>query len=373
MAVLGVSTVTPVLPRLGDVFDLTPQSVTLLIVLFTLPGVIFTPVLGVLGDRIGRKTVLVPSLLLFAVAGTACGFAREFEWLLALRFLQGMGASALGALNVTLIGDLYTGPDRAQAMGYNASVLSVGTGWWAALGGGLAALGWYFPFFLPLLAVPVGLAVLFLLDNPEPRVGGSLMQYVKVTLRALWQPQVLVLFAASVVTFILIYGSFLAYFPFLLEGSFGASPTFIGLVMSAPSVATAVASFRLGALARRFGPRALVKAGFLLYAMSLASIPLATNLWLLAIPLLLFGVANGINIPSILTILTGYAPTEYRAAFMSMNGTLLRLGQTLGPVMVGVAVRLVGMRGSFYVSAGLALAMLTVLAPALREEEMISR
>jgi ACDE family multidrug resistance protein len=372
MAVLGVSTITPVLPYIASVFDRTPQAVALVIAVFTLPGVLFTPVMGVLADRLGRKKVLVPSLVVFALAGTACGFADSFEMLVALRFLQGIGASALGAINVTLLGDLYSGTERAAAMGYNASVLSVGTGLYPAIGGALAVFGWHFPFFLPSFALVVSLAVVFLLDNPEPRVTESLGRYASMTIRAMWHPQVLALFTTSVVTFVLIYGSFLAYFPFVLRVSYGASPMVIGLIMSVTSVPTAFASFYLGDLARRFGSRSLVKVGFALYVVAMASIPLARNLWQLAIPILIFGAANGLNVPSILTILNGYAPTEFRAAFMSMNGTVLRLGQTLGPVIIGIAVELVGMDGSFFVSAAIALAMLLLLVPTLRPETALS-
>jgi ACDE family multidrug resistance protein len=369
MAVLGVSTITPVLPEVATVFERTPQAVALLIVVFTLPGVVFTPILGVVGDRLGRKRVLVPSLFLFALAGTICGFARDFETLLVLRFLQGVGAGALGAINVTLLGDLYRGAERVTAMGYNASVLSIGTGIYPAVGGGLSLLGWYFPFFLPVLAIPIAITVLMVLNNPEPEPTGSIATYTRVALRSIIQPQVLTLFATSVVTFVLIYGSFLAYFPFLLERRFAASPVFIGAVMSVTSVATAITAFWLGTLSRSWGSRALVKAGFVLYALALALIPFASNVWQLAAPVLLFGVANGLNVPSILIILNGYAPSEYRAAFMSINGMLLRLGQTLGPLLVGAAVRFVGTRGSFLVSAALALATLLLILPVLRPEE----
>jgi ACDE family multidrug resistance protein len=57
---------------------------------------------------------------------------------------------------------------------------------------------------------------------------------------------------------------------------------------------------------------------------------------------------------------------------MSMNGTVLRLGQTLGPVIIGIAVELVGMDGSFFVSAAIALAMLLLLVPTLRPETALS-
>jgi ACDE family multidrug resistance protein len=127
MAVLGVSSITPALPEIRDTFGVTSGQVGLLITVFTLPGVALTPVLGVLSDRHGRRKILVPALLLFGITGGLCAFARGFELLLALRLMQGMGAAALGTLNVTVIGDIFTGHERSAALGYNSSVLSVGT------------------------------------------------------------------------------------------------------------------------------------------------------------------------------------------------------------------------------------------------------
>jgi predicted MFS family arabinose efflux permease len=253
-------------------------------------------------------------------------------------------------------------------MGYNAAVLSVGTGIYPAVGGGLALFAWYYPFFLPIVSLPVAMAVLHFLDNPEPEVEGSLREYIAVTLKSVWQPQVLLLFSISVFTFILIYGPFLAYLPFLLERSFGASPVMIGLVVSATSISTAIASFWLGALTNRFGAHNLVSFSFLLYAVSLVGMPLARSIPMLAIPIVIFGAANGLNIPSFLTMLTGFAPLEHRAAFMSLNGMLLRLGQTLGPILAGIVVAVVGIAGSFYAGAVLEIVLFAVLAVWLRPE-----
>ncbi len=65
-------------------------------------------------------------------------------------------------------------------------------------------------------------------------------------------------------------------------------------------------------------------------------IPFVPNLWTLIIPIIIFGVAHGINILTIQTRLAGLAPMEYRAAFMSINGIVIRLGQTLGPLLIGI-------------------------------------
>jgi len=109
MAVLGTSSVSPAFPEVQEVFGVSRGQVALLITFFTLPGVLLTPVMGALSDRFGRRRILIPSLLLFGLAGGACALARNFELLLALRALQGAGAASLGALNITLVGDLYGG------------------------------------------------------------------------------------------------------------------------------------------------------------------------------------------------------------------------------------------------------------------------
>ncbi len=70
-------------------------QVGFLITVFTLPGILLTPVAGVLSDRYGRRRVLVPSLFLFGVAGVAGALATDFGLLLVLRTLQGVGAEAL--------------------------------------------------------------------------------------------------------------------------------------------------------------------------------------------------------------------------------------------------------------------------------------
>lgn len=109
IAVLGVSSITPAFPLIVKDLNISTQSVGLLITMFTLPGIFLTPVMGALADRFGRKKILIPSMMLFGVAGGACALAHDFSLLLALRFFQGVGAASLGSLNVTIIGDLYSG------------------------------------------------------------------------------------------------------------------------------------------------------------------------------------------------------------------------------------------------------------------------
>lgn len=360
MAVMGAAVITPALPQVERALDLSPGRVALLLTVFTLPGIVLTPVLGVLADRLGRKRVLVPSLFLFGAAGGACALARELDVLLVLRFLQGCGAAALATTSITVIGDMFSGGDRDAAMGYNSSMLSVGTASYPALGGALATFGWYYPFALPLVAIPVGLVVLLFLDNPEPRGEDGLRQYFAHVRDSLRDRRTVGLLLATMVTFVILYGPLLTYLPILLDNSFGVSAFVTGLILSCASLTTAITASQLGKITRRISGAALVRAAFVLYVAVLLLIPLMPNLPLLIVPAVIFGFAQGINFPNVFSMLTGSVAAGNRGALIALNGMGFRIGQTLGPLIMGLSAATLGITGAYYATAGLAAAMFLV-------------
>ncbi len=368
VAIMGVSSITPALPLVMRQFSLSEEKVGLLITFFTLPGVLFTPLLGVWADRYGRKTVLVPALFLFGLAGAACALVNDFHWLLALRFVQGMGAASLGSLNVTLIGDLFSGERRTAAVGLNAGVLSIGTASYPAVGGLLATFGWHYPFLLPLLALPVGLTVLLRLKSPHPANGEHLWGYLAGVWRSLKNPQALALFTSSLLTFIVLYGPYLTFLPLLLDSRFGASPALIGIIMSSTSLANAATAASMPRLVRRFSRRSLLIASGSLFALALPMFCHAPSVWFICIPTLIFGVGMGLGSPQMVELLAGIAPLEYRGAFMSFNGLVLRLGQTLGPLVMGGVYALWGMHAVYWAGSAITLSMLALVGPMTRSE-----
>lgn len=354
MVVMGVASIAPALPAIVRDLGISKLDVAWLITAFSLPGMLLAPFVGVFADRFGRKRILVPAIFLFAIAGTACAFTRDFNILLIFRVFQGIGAAAMGSINVTLIGDLYSGRRRVEAMGLNASVLSLGAAGYPLIGGALAAIAWYYPFYLSLIAIPIGIIVLTKLNNPEPDSREDFKSYLVGAWGYLKNMKVAALFAAGVITFIIVFGAYLTYFAIYMDDAFNVSGFTIGVFMSVSALAAAVVASQMGRITRRISEGMLIKVSFAIFGLSLILIPLMPSLWLLLIPVLLLGIAQGINLPSILSMAAGLAPTEYRAAFMSINSSMIRLGQTVGPPIVGLLYVYGGPTVAFAFTAGLA-------------------
>lgn len=368
-AVMGVASIAPAFPQMITHFSITEQEVGWLIASFTLPGIFLAPFMGFLADRIGRKNILIPSLLLFGMAGFACVFINNFETLLVFRFFQGTGAAALGALNITLIGDLYEGKRRAEAMGYNASVLSLGTASYPAIGGALALAGWQYPFVLPILAVPLGFIIAFRLKNPEPEHRQNLKIYLKNTWKIINQRTVAGLFILNILVFFLLYGASLTYMPLLLEERVQANSLHIGLIMTLMSLVTAITSSQIVRINRWLPQNFILPSAVSFYGLSMLLIIFAKSWGLIIMPVILFGLGHGLFIPTIQSLLVSLAPLNERAFFMSLNTTILRIGQTLGPLVLGLAYGLGGLSAVFACGAAIAVVMLVTTVLFLRHRK----
>lgn len=362
IAVMGIASITPAFPGIIKYFGISTQQVGWLIAAFTLPGIFLTPVSGILADRFGRKLVLVPSLFIFGIAGFLCSFMRDFNLLLLFLFIEGIGAAGLSSINITLIGDLYSGEKRTALMGYNASILSIGTAAYPALGGFIAVFGWQYIFYLPLLAIPLAIFVIFGLNNPEPKDHQGIGEYFRRIWKSINQRSVWGLFLVNMLVFVLLYGAYLTYFPILLSERLEASSVHIGLMMSVMSLVTAATSSQLGRINKRFQSKTILLLGAAFYFLSMLSLLISQNWIQVIVSIAIFGLGHGLLIPSIQNLLVGFASIKERAAFMSVNSMVLRIGQTVGPLLIGVFYTIGSLQASFIAGAVVAMVMFGVIA-----------
>lgn len=363
LSVAGVSSIIPVFPEMSEALDVSRDKIGLLITVFTLPGAVLAPVIGIMTDRWGRKKILMLALLLFGITGTLCFFSREFETILVLRFFQGLGAACLGIINITLIGDIFSGNQKIKAMGYNSSVLSIAAALFPAVGGLLAAINWNYPFLIPVLAIFLAFLVFFYLDNPEPDGKTQLKSYFQNVIKSIFTRKALILFLLNFATFTLLFGVIMTYLPIFLKDQFDMSSKVIGFLLSFMAVSAGLIASQLSRFSKVFSMKLLLALGFVAYLTGFLIIPYAENVYGLLILLFVIGMGQGITIPTIFNLLTSISPLEHRGVFMSVNSTAIRGGQTVGPLFAGFLFSLGGISWVFW--SGAIVASLFVLIIAL--------
>ncbi len=362
IAVLGTFTVAPALPRIVQELPVSKADIGWVITVFTLPGIFLMPAIGVLADRFGRRPVVGACLALYAASGLACYWAADFETLLALRFLQGVGAAPLTSLNIAFISDLYTGRRRTTAMGYNQSVLSLGAAGFTALGGLIAGASWRYPFMLPLVGLPVAWLVVRRLEVPaEAAAAPRRAATGDGALRGLFRRPILLNYALTVLGLMVVWGAYFTYFPILMGIKLGQPPARIGLVMTAMTLFSALSSAAAGRLSGVLSGRRRLQIAFGLYAAALAAVPWIADYRMLACPAAAIGLAQGLFIPAVQTFLGRHSTAANRGRVMAFYGSAIRAGQTLGPLAAGLVFPRVGVEGVFHAGAAAALALMALV------------
>jgi ACDE family multidrug resistance protein len=338
VSVMGVSLISPTLPTIQAAWNISASQASLLISAFTLPGVVLTPFVGLVSDRVGRKRVLVPSLFLFGVSGVAIVFVDEFMTILGLRVVQGIAGSAIMSLTVTLLGDLFSGERRSRLIGLNASILAIGAAGYPLLGGILALLSWAAPFVCFVLGIVVAVAGSSILTEPDSSTNSSGLSYVINAARAVPTRTALGLYVSIFGIFVILYGAQLTLVPFILNESYGLSSGMIGLLLGLPAVTMGLTSSQSSRLIRHLSPPRLIALGFVTYGIGMTLASLTHSLVILAGALFLFGIGQGFAEPITDTALNALTPDAFRGGIMSIRTSVLQFGTTLGPpVFVAVA------------------------------------
>lgn len=353
--ILANTLVGPAIPDILDAFDQPDSRAGLFVSAGTLPGIVMAPVIGVLADRHGRRAVLVPCLLGFGTFGLLSALAPSFEVLLVLRLLQGIGSAGLINLAVVLIGDHWTGLERARLVGQNAAVLTVSLAVFPPIGGLLTELGGWRLSFAP---YAIGLATASLiwrrLDPARPDGTDTLRAQLGGARQAARHRDVLGSTSIAFVIFMLIFGLFLTALPVHLEREFGLGAGARGLVIAAPAVTSTIAALRLARVRARFGAVAIVAGAAVLFTIAFVVIGATSSLVVLVGAAMLYGLGEGIFIPTLQDIVAGAAPSSQRGAVVALWVGAARAGQTVGPLAAAGIYGAVGTHTTFVIGGALA-------------------
>ncbi len=254
----------PALPAIGSSLGADVGAVQFSLTAFFLSLGVGQLLYGPVSDMVGRKPPLYFGLGLFTLASIGCALATDIQTLVALRFLQGLGAAAGMAIPRAVVRDLHTGTEAARLMSLLMLVFSVSPILAPLAGSGVIALtGWRGVFWAVTLASLIGLALVYgalqetrsEAERVESSLGSALRAY-GLLLRD-WHYLGLVGIGATAMAGFFVY---LAGSPFVLINHYGLTPTQYSLAFSFNAIAFIGASQFTGLLGHRFGLVRLVKA-----------------------------------------------------------------------------------------------------------------
>jgi MFS transporter, ACDE family, multidrug resistance protein len=351
--------VSPVLPEIVQQLQLDPRWAGTLVSMHAIMIAVFTPLLGILADRIGKLRVLLPALILYAVFGSAGAFMHSFLPLLATRALLGIASGGIAAATIGLLGTMYEGEARSRILGYATSAMTSASVMVPLIGGWAGQNHWQYAFFLYALALPLAMMAVFILpEKKEQRLSSSTgIGNTKDLIRILRRPETLrllltLMLAASIVYAVVIYT------PLYLKAAIGADPTLNGFVLAVRAIGAAVMS-AVGAsrLAKWLGVNRAIALGFTLMALTLATIPFLEELYLILPTAIVFGMGFGLTVPNVYDGLANQAPPELRSSVLAIGTGGNSLGQFISPLFLGPIWHGFGLPAVFYVAAGVALSV----------------
>lgn len=400
---MDVTILTVALPEMAR--DLRPTSVELLWIVdvysLVVAGLLVTA--SAIGDRFGRRNVLIGGYVLFGLASLLVFFADSAEAVIAVRALLGIGGAMIMPTTLSMIRTLFSNPrERATALGLWAAVAGAGAALGPVVGGVLLELfSWHAAFLVnvPLMLIAVVVAIPLLPESRSARPGLidtigvalSVVGMVAITYaikelgkdgvelvpavaalvgvaalaafvrRCLHSPHPMIdirllqarPFRAGMITAftaMLAVGALLLLSAQWLQLVEGLSPLEAGLALVPLSIVSIIASLVAAGLSERFGPRRCIAGGLGLGSIGLLVLFIAPlGMWTLMLSLVLVGFSTGsLSIAS--GLIMSSTPTDKAGSAAAFEETSYELGGGLGIAILG-SVAAVGYRAGLPDSA----------------------
>ena len=335
---VGFGIVIPVLPLYAERFGASPLVVGLLLGVYSMMQCLCAPILGRLSDRVGRRPVLLVSVIGTSAGFLLTGLARSLWLLFAARILDGMTGGNISTAQA-YIADVTPPEQRSRGMGLIGVAFGLGFVFGPALGGLLSRVSLAAPFFFAsILAAANALAIYFFLPESlpaerrrqvrEPTAFPALFREVR-------QRPIGVILSAYFFTTVS-FSLLTATYALFTERRLGYHAAQVGYIFAGQGfVGAIIQGGLLGWLVKAFGDKKLIMVGTVMLALSLFLLPMSTTTMVLL--LVTAGVAVGHSL--VLAPLNGLAS---KSAHETAQGRVLGLMQSasslarvVGPVLGG--------------------------------------
>lgn len=344
--------VAPVFPEIVEQFELSSRWAGVLVSTHTLTTALASLIFGLLVSRLGSVRILLSCLVGYAVFGSLGAIAHGFWGILLSRALVGAASGGIGAGSIGILSNLYDGEARTRMMGYATSALATATVIFPILGGWLGLYHWRWAFVLYGLGLPAAVAGLLILPKGRrhrkkgmPQTDGisDILKRGRVLL------VLLALATASAIFYVVV-----VYAPMYLKEAIDASSLLNGCVLAARSVGAAViAAVGAAKVSKRLGAGGAIATGFLLMAISLATIPNVLSPPLMLLAGLIFGLGFGLVMPNFYSALADFSSDSQRSGVLAIGTGCASLGQFVSPLIFGPIWAAAGTQ-VFYVAAAIA-------------------
>ncbi|MFC7198349.1 MFS transporter [Halospeciosus flavus] len=324
----------PLTPTVQRVFDVSQAQASWVGTAFGLAyggGVL---VFGPLSDRYGRKTIIVPGLLVLAVSTFAVGFSPSYEILIGLRIVQGLAAATFPAAAVAYIGEVLPESIRATGIGVvTTGVLAAGIVGQVYADAVMLVAGWEWVFWGLAAVYVVFIALLYALPQTEgeDRQSEPGLLTVYARMGRLLQNRVLLsaYFGGFAVlfTFVGMYSGLAPY----LQTAFGVSSQQLLLVRAAGIPGMLLSPFA-GRPIARYGSSRVASGSFVLAAGGLGLEAIAGSLPVLVVGSIVFVTGIAAAVPSLISLIGETVPSA-RGTAVALYVSILFIGASVGPLL----------------------------------------
>ena len=378
---LGNSMLIPVLPVMESEIGISPFQSSMIITIYSIVAILLIPLAGFLSDHIGRKKVIIPSLIITAIGGLISAWAgwkmdNPYSIILIGRALQGVGAAGAFPIVLPLVGDMFkTDEEVSSSLGLIETSNTLGKVLSPILGSFLAGFVWFIPFFsIPIFCLVSVLLMWFLVKTPnkrqEPIPFKTFMDNIKDTFKNNWKW----LYAVFIIGIILMLVLFavLFYLSDTFEKVYDVKGVKKGLFLAIPLGALCLASYITGKFIKE--NKVLMKwitfSGIVLLAVSIVMLSFSQAMWLMLTLFVLSGIGIGVGLPCLDAFITSGIAKEERGTVSSIYSSMRFIGVAAGPPIMALMMKYTE-SSLFYILGGLsaiaAIATFIAIKPGKKE------
>lgn len=374
---LGLSFILPLYPALASKFGLSATLITLLSASYALMQFIFSPILGRLSDRIGRKPILVITSLGTAASFMLFGWANSVWLIFASRILNGIFGSNV-AVAQAYIADITGKHERTEGMGTIGAALGLGLILGPTMSGFLGHFGFGAPAYgAAALTFLNSIFVIFFLKeslaknlrvkNKILSLGVHFKQLVEVLKHQLMGrimlTYFLVIFALSLVQNIAtLFG----------EERFHLTIAEIGVVFALiGSVLLLVQGFLVGRLVKYKGESKVVILGICFNVVGYIMTPTIEYVWFVLISTGIMALGTGLCVPALNSLISKNASHEEQGEIFGVAQSLIGVALIFAPVFGGGLYDLLGSGSPFFAAGAISLIALYFSFSVLRRLKRI--